>query len=63
MPVRGPQRESAATGTDPRSTPTTMAVRPVQRPRPRVAARVPVNTPDSSMFGANHTVKFRPLAP
>ena len=40
-----------------------MAPNPVQRPSPRVAASVPVKTPDSSMLGANQTVKFRWLAP
>ena len=63
MPVFGPHRERAATGAAPRRTPTTMAAMPVARPRPRAAARVPVNTPDSSMLGANQTVKFRQLAP
>jgi len=38
-------------------------MKPGQNPRPRVNASVPVNTPDSSMFGANHTVKFRHAAP
>ena len=40
-----------------------MATRPGTTPNPRVAARVPVNTPESSMFGANQTVKFLQLAP
>jgi hypothetical protein len=40
-----------------------MAVMPVASPSPSVAASVPVNTPDSSMLGANQTVKLRQLAP
>ncbi len=63
MPVFGPHSDRPATGIDPSTTPTTIAVMPALRPRPRVAAKVPVNTPDSSMLGANQTVKLRQLAP
>ena len=37
----------------------TMATNPGQNPKPKVKANVPVKTLDSSMLGANHTVKFR----
>jgi hypothetical protein len=63
MPVFGPHRERAATGAAPSRTPMTMAPMPAASPSPRVAARVPVKTPESSMLGANQTVKFRQLAP
>jgi hypothetical protein len=36
-----------------------MATKPGQNPNPNVKAKVPVKTLESSMFGANHTVKFR----
>jgi hypothetical protein len=40
-----------------------MAMKPGQNPNPSVKAKVPVKTPDSSILGANHTVKFRQEAP
>ncbi len=36
-----------------------MAQKPGQKPNPSVKAKVPVKTPESSILGANHTVKFR----
>ena len=41
------------------TTPITMAAKPGQNPKPSVKAKVPVKTLESSIFGANHTVKFR----
>ena len=59
----GPKVARRPTGSAPRITPITMAMKPGQNPNPRVKARVPVKTLDNSMFGANHTVKFRRVEP
>ena len=59
MPVLGPKVASSPTGSAPRTTPITMATKPGQNPNPSVKANVPVKTPESSILGANHTVKFR----
>lgn len=52
-----------ATGREPMIVPTMMATSPSWNPRPNTTARVPVNTPDSSMFGVNQTVNIRCTPP
>src|ERR1035438_110105 len=63
VPVRGPQVHRMATGRDPMIVPTMMATRPSWNPSPSTTASVPANTPDSSMFGVNHTVNIRCTPP
>ena len=63
VPVRGPQVHRIATGSEPMIVPMMMAVRPSPKPRPNTTARVPANTPDSSMLGVNHTVNIRYTPP
>src|SRR5215472_9723498 len=63
VPVLGPQVHRIATGSEPMIVPTTMATSPSPKPRPSTTANVPVNTPDSSMLGVNHTVNMRYTPP
>ena len=39
--------------------PMMMAISPSWKPKPKTTARVPANTPDSSMLGVNQTVNMR----
>jgi hypothetical protein len=63
VPVLGPQVHKMATGSEPMIVPATIATRPSPNPRPNTTARVPANTPDSPMFGVNHTVNIRCTPP
>src|ERR1700730_2367126 len=63
VPVCGPQLHRMATGRAPMIVPTMMATSPSPNPSPSTTARVPVNTPDSSILGVNHTVNIRCTPP
>ena len=63
VPVFGPQVHKIATGSEPMIVPAMMATRPRPKPSPSTTARVPANTPDSSMLGVNHTVNIRWIPP